>query len=99
MEPRGATPEAGSRGRRGLCSCGTLRRLRFQPSRPPCTQLTHQVPNEHAERSMQSIDEEEPRPLTFTSAIVSPRPASWAWRRSCRSALATYIGPRRAAAG
>ena len=90
MEPRGATPEAGSRGRRGLCSCGTLRRLRFQPSRPPCTQLTHQVPNEHAERSMQSIDEEEPRPLTFTSAIVFATACELGLEKSCRSVRNLY---------
>jgi hypothetical protein len=49
--PRGATPEGGSRRRRGFCSTGsTYDRLRFQPSRA-APSLLHQVPNEHAENA------------------------------------------------
>jgi hypothetical protein len=49
--PRGATPEGGSRRRRGFCCMGpTVGQLRFQPSRP-APSLPHQVPNEHAENA------------------------------------------------
>jgi hypothetical protein len=49
--PRGATPEGGSRRRRGLrCMRSIAGRLRFQPSRP-APSLPHQVPNEHAENT------------------------------------------------
>lgn len=49
--PRGATPEGGSRRRRGFCSTrSTHDRLRFQPSRA-APSLPHQVPNEHAENA------------------------------------------------
>jgi transposase len=49
--PRGATPEGGSRRRRGFCSTrSTYDRLRFQPSRA-APSLPHQVPNEHAENA------------------------------------------------
>ena len=49
--PRGATPEGGSRRRRGFCCMRpTTSRLRFQPSRP-APSLPHQVPNEHAENA------------------------------------------------
>jgi transposase len=49
--PRGATPEGGSRRRRGFCSTRpTYDRLRFQPSRA-APSLPHQVPNEHVENA------------------------------------------------
>ena len=49
--PKGATPEGGSRRRRGLrCVRSIAGRLRFQPSRP-APSLPHQVPNEHAENT------------------------------------------------
>jgi hypothetical protein len=49
--PRGATPEGGSRRRRGFCCMRpTTSRLRFQPSRP-APSLPHQAPNERAENT------------------------------------------------
>ena len=49
--PRGATPEGGSRRRRGFCCMRPATgRLRFQPSRP-APSLPHQAPNERAENT------------------------------------------------
>ena len=95
--PRGATPEGGSRRRRGFCSTrSTHDRLRFQPSRA-APSLPHQVPNEHAEnagtrkasrhpKSLSSLDPLENdirRHRTNTASRVRKKKRSSAERAEC----------------